>query len=207
MNEKGFTLTEVLIVSAIAGAFLLGLAASLEISQTSLTSFQRSLTPDELQQNLIRALDEPRSIAYTCANDAGFRKCFSTGNASCLGNQTYPLRLFDSLGVQIAGPANAPVYFTRENTACVGGLSVCDYKVTAEFRVQGHPADCGNGCELLLPRDYPPNNMLHEILVISFTIESSPLLSQSMPAVATRSGSVTIALDQVYGNIGGCPAP
>jgi hypothetical protein len=208
-SQLGFTLIDLVVAIFALSMMMMILSASINTAQVSMFSIKRSVTADELHQNLMQAMVNKNAIAYTCQKNPAFAKCFVTGPGSCQAGISYPVNLYDSTGRQIGGSAASPVLFTRDGSPCAAGavlgVAGCDYSVVTTFQPQGHPADCGNGCEDLQPRDFPPNNMLHELLLISFQVNTASVTQQQLPDIAQKIGSVTIPLDDVYGNTG-CPS-
>jgi len=198
----GFTLTEVLVTLGPMAIVIALLAAMLYMGFDSANNFERMLTRDQLQRDLVRSLSTPRAIFNTCSVNPGFAQCFNGGPATCPGNVTNDFDLIDESGVKIGGTTATPAYFSKDGSVCTAATNTaCAFRVTTQFRPQGFPEFCGGTCSALMPRDTaPPASSpyrMHELLIIRYVI--TPLQNNSSRTpLAERAGSIVLPLNDLY---------
>jgi prepilin-type N-terminal cleavage/methylation domain-containing protein len=168
-QTAGFSLTEMIIATAVLSITGLAVFTLISIVNTRSTYLLALETRDSLQTEIMRTLEDEKAIQQTRAKDSIFNGCFKYARpaAGCPGQTDLGISLYNASGDKVAGPPNAPALYTLAGIPCRPNTpnANCLVQVTATVRAQGVPQ--WNNNQLRQYGDWS----LHELVEVRYVVK------------------------------------
>lgn len=214
-DNKGFSLVEVVIATAIVSLVFLSIGILLNMSFKIFSVSKEDGVKNQLQFSLMQAIYNEKGMKINCEKNSNLRRCFDKGSSSCLATETFqPLDIYDLNGERLSGTPTDPVYWDVDGARCGVKSINCNIRVETTFRVQGYPEElpgCVGDCRSYNPTLTAPSNHLHELLIVKYSIlkdTNIPMSSNAWtPSLPERYGTIIVGLDETYNKYVGCPNP
>lgn len=144
-SNKGYSLVQTLVVTALASVVSLGLASVLKENHSQLrrnsAELSRLMVINTIRFNSGNFISVNKS-SFENAKE-GFselRNCVC-GHSTCEANINYPMSLFDSGGKKVAGSKSSPLFYNTRGQLCDPKQEDCILEATTQFICIG--TNCG----------------------------------------------------------------
>ena len=140
LSNRGFSLLEVAVFSAIGGILLLTFTGFMASFQKGIASTRVRAFRDDVFQNLVHQSSSAAALQKTAATVGGksaFSRCLGvSGAADCTNGVASEFDLYDPSGTRIAGTKVNPVRYSVDGAICTTTGNRCPFKAYSRFTPQ-----------------------------------------------------------------------
>lgn len=146
-SQSGFSLVEVLVVTAIMATISVGMMQMFENQYKNVRSVKTSMENDQLGMRITRYAGMPAALVRSAGrlpngtmvapppSNIVFRNCvLGTVLNGCIGNTVTGFQLTDPAGTIITGTPLAPLFYSLDNVVCTPAGPTCPFRAITTFR-------------------------------------------------------------------------